>query len=95
MKNNVIQFTEPSVAAEVLRKLAVKLDNGQIEAVVIMANEPYPPEERENKESLGIIHRYWFSKGDIGCLGLLGLLDYSKELLLRYMFDDIDLIRGD
>jgi len=90
----VFRLNEGSGGAEVLRKLADRLEEGKIESLVV-ANEPFSLEKRLVEDSLGTIHRYWFLKGSLGCLDVLGLLDYSKEIIRKMMFDDIDLIRGE
>jgi len=95
MKDNVIQLKGGSAGAETLRKLADLLEQDKITSLIVAANEPYNEEKRKEFDSRGVIHRYWFSGGDMGCLELVGLCDYMKQLILIYMLDDVDLIRGE
>ncbi len=100
MTAQIIQLTDGSEGALVLRKLADRLEKREIDSLVVMAYEPYT---REKKKELhknpdmeaGIIHRYWFCQGQLACLNLLGLIDYAKALIRKYLIDDIDLVRGE
>lgn len=100
MTAQIIQLNGGSEGAAVLRKLADKLEESRIDSLVVMAYEPYTKEElsakgKDPQFQAGIIHRYWFCQGQLASLNLLGLIDYAKCLVRKYLIDDIDLVRGD
>lgn len=90
LKTNVIQLIGDKDSVAVLKNLTQKLEDGKIDSLVVAAYEPH-----ETVEGKGTIHRYWFAQDSMACLNTLGLVDYMKEVIRNFMFDGIDLIRGD
>lgn len=78
-----------------LKELIKKLEADKLDACIIMAYEPYSEEEKKKEKSMGKIYRYWFAQRTIGCIQCLGLIDYMKYIVRKFMFDDVDIVRGD
>lgn len=92
-KSKVIQLKNDLGSVRMLKELIEKLENNKLDALVLMAYEPC--EDENDKTSMGKIFRYWFAQNGIGCLQCLGLLDYAKYMIRKFMFEDVDIASGE
>ena len=90
-KAEVIQLKNDYESVALLKTLIKKLENDEIDSMVIMAYE-----QRDDVEGgTGRIYRHWFSQNKIGCLQTLGLIDYAKYVVRKFMIEGVDICGGD
>lgn len=95
-KQKVIRLYPDLQSVELMEELTQLLRDEKIDSMVILATKPYATEdEKEEKKGPGTIFRYWFARNGMGSLSVLGLVEYMKGLILKYIIDDIDLIRDE
>lgn len=95
-KEKVVRLFPDLLSVEMMEDLTQLLRDEKIDSMVILATKPYETkEEKEEKGGPGTIFRYWFARNGMGSLNVLGLIAYMKAVILKYIIDDIDLIRGD
>ncbi len=95
-KQKVVRLYPDQVSVEMMEELTELLRDEKIDSLVILATKPYETEdEKEEKKGPGTIFRYWFARNGMGSLSVLGLLEYMKAVILKYIIDDIDLIRDE
>jgi len=94
-KPKVVRLYSDPPSVEVLEELTELLRDGKLDSLVIMGHKPYDEAERKEKGTLGTIFRYWFAQDGMGSLNLLGLLDYARGLIRKYVIEGIDLVRDD
>ena len=96
MSEKVIRLRNDAESVQQLEHIIELLKQNKIDAMVLMAYEPqHDKQKQEEENSLGKIYRYWFAQNGIGCLNCLGLMDYSKYIIRKFMLEDIDIVRGD
>ncbi len=90
LSTKVIQLHNEKDSVAILKDIVQKLEDGKLDSMVLAGYMPH-----ETIEGKGTIFRYWFAQDSMACLNTLGLIDYMKDIIRKYMLDDIDLIRGD
>jgi hypothetical protein len=92
----VVRLRPDPVSAEILEELADHVRNNRIESMVIMATKPYETEEERKKHGgPGTVYQYWYSEGQFGSVTMLGLVEYLKGIIKKYIIDGIDICRGE
>ena len=78
-KAEVIQLKNDYESVALLKTLIKKLENDEIDSMVIMAYE-----QRDDVEGgTGRIYRHWFSQNKIGCLQTLSSFGMGSEASMR------------